>query len=106
MMGFRRSPDRAAAARDWKQFVESNAHVIVACGLPPAATARIDSWDELLTHGFLADDPGRFMVDQLTPDQYRSLVELISNYFSAGYEFYTPMALKPDDQALLRARFA
>jgi hypothetical protein len=33
------------------------------------------------------------------------LTELVGNYFHAGYEFYTPLALKPDDQAALRARF-
>ena len=45
-------------------------------------------------------------IDQLTQSQYESLVELVGNYFHAGYEFYTPLALKPDDQAALRARFA
>ena len=75
-MGFRRSPDRTAAARAWKHFVDRNAHFIGAFGLPPAATATIEAWDDLLMHGFLADDPGRFAVDQLTSQQYRSLVEL------------------------------
>ena len=41
----------------------------------------------------------------LTPLQYESLKELVGNYFHAGYEFDTPSALKPDDQAALRARF-
>ncbi len=57
-------------------------------------------------HGFLASDPGAFSVEQLTALQYQSLKELVGNYFHAGYEFYTPSALKPDDQAALRARFA
>jgi hypothetical protein len=34
------------------------------------------------------------------------LKELVGNYFQAGYEFFTPLALKPEDQAALRARFA
>ena len=104
-MGFHRSPDRIAAARDWRQFVSANARVLGATGLPPAATISIENWDDFLIHGFLSSDPGAFSVEQLTPLQYESLKELVGNYFHAGYEFYTPSALKPDDQAALRARF-
>ena len=105
-MGFRRSPGRIAAARDWQHFVKENARVLAAAGLPPAATVSIENWDDFLMHGVLASAPGAFSVDELTPLQYESLKELVGNYFHAGYEFYTPLALKPDDQAALRARFA
>lgn len=105
-MGFRRSPDRLAAARDWQHFLSANARVLGATGLPSAATASIENWDDFLLHGFLASDPGAFSVEQLTPAQYESLKELVGNYFHAGYEFYTPSALKPEDQAALRDRFA
>ena len=105
-MGFRRSPDRVAAERAWRRFVEGNAAVIAAAGLPPAATASIADWDDFLTHGYLAGDPGTFRVDQLSPAQYASLAELAANYFAAGYEFYAPIALRAEDQAALRARFA
>jgi hypothetical protein len=44
-----------------------------------------------------------FMAPQLA--QYAALVELAANYFAAGYEFYTPIALRLDDQAALRTRF-
>jgi len=104
-VGFRRSPGRIAAARDWQHFVSANARVLGATGLPPVATASIENWDDFLKHGFLTADPGAFSVDQLTPSQYESLKELVANYFHAGYEFYTPMVLKPDDLAALRARF-
>ena len=105
-MGFRRSPGRIAAAREWQRFVSANARLLGATGLPPAATASIENWDDLLMHGFLASDPGAVLIDQLTPLQYEALRELVGNYFHAGYEFYTPLVLKPDDQAALRARFA
>ena len=105
-MVFRRSPDRLAAARNWQRFVSANARVLAATGLPPAATSSIDHWDDLLMHGFLASDPGAFSIEHMTPSQYESFKELVGNYFHAGYEFYTPLALKPDDQAALRARFA
>ena len=104
-MGFRRSPDRIAAERDWRRFVEHNASVIAAAGLPPAATATVGEWDDILMHGYLSGDPGGFNIDRLSPVQYASLLEFASSYFAAGYEFYTPSALRVDDQAALRAQF-
>ena len=104
-MGYRRSPDQVAAARNWRHFVERNAAVVAATGLPPLATASIAEWDDFLMHGYVSGDPGAFDVDQLSAAQYASLVEFAANYFAAGYEFYTPMALRVDDQAALRARF-
>jgi hypothetical protein len=56
-------------------------------------------------HGRLTSDPRGFAVDQLTPAQYSSLVELASNYFAAGYEFYMPSALRAEDQKTLETRF-
>ena len=104
-MGYRRSPDRIAADRAWQRFVERNATAISAAGLPPRATASAAEWDDFLMHGYLAADPGRFTVDQLSASQYASLVGLVASYFAAGYEFYTPIALHSDDQTALRARF-
>ena len=104
-MGFRRSPDRIAAERDWRRFVEHNSTVIAAAGLPPRATATVGEWDDILMHGYLPGDPGAFNIDRLSPVQYASLLEFVSNYFAAGYEFFTPTALRGDDQAVLRARF-
>ena len=94
-----------AAVRDWQHFVSTNARLFGATGLPPTATTSIEDWDDFLMHGCLAFDPGACSVEQLTPVQYESLKELVGNYFHAGYEFYTPLALKPADQAALRARF-
>ena len=105
-MGFRRSPGRIAAGREWQHFVRENARVLAATGLPSAVTTSIDNWDDFLMHGCLASAPGAFSIEELTPLQYESLKELVGNYFHAGYEFYTPLALKPDDRAALRARFA
>lgn len=104
-MGHRPSPERIAAERDWRRFVERNAAVIAAAALPSLATAGVTKWDDLLMHGYLAGDPGGFSVDKLSPPQYASLLELAGNYFATGYEFYTPVALRLEDQAALRARF-
>ena len=104
-MGYRRSPNRVAAEQHWRRFVERNASVIAAAGLPPLATSGVAEWDDFLMHGYLAGDPGGFAVDHLSPTQYASLVELAANYFSSGYEFYTPIALRFEDQAALRTRY-
>jgi hypothetical protein len=104
-VGYRRSPDRATARKDWTRFVQSNARLVEACGLPPEVTATIQSWDDVLMHGLLASDPGGFSLERLSPESYRALVELAHNYFDAGYEFYTPSGLHTDDQAALRHRF-
>ena len=104
-MGFHRSPGRLSAAEAWRRFVERNAAVWSAAGLPPAVTESVAAWDDFLMHGHLAGDPKGFAVDQLTPAQYSSLVEFASNYFAAGYEFYMPIALRVEDQRVLRTRF-
>ncbi|MGH7460289.1 MAG: hypothetical protein ACREMA_04585 [Longimicrobiales bacterium] len=104
-MGYHRSPDRINAAHAWRQFLERNAHVISAVGLPASVTATIDSWDEFLQHGFIRDDPIAFTAEQLSEAQYSALVEFANNYFAAGYEFYSPIALRSADQMALRTRF-
>ncbi len=104
-MGFHRSPDRLAASGHWRRFVERNAQAIAAAGLPPAVMADIANWDDVLAHGSLTHDPAGFTIDRLTSDQYASLVGLAESYFAAGYEFFAPSALRPEDQERLRARF-
>jgi hypothetical protein len=94
-----------AAAHAWRRFVDRNARVIAAAGLPPAVVASVAAWDDFLLHGRLASHPRGLAIDRLTPGQYASVVELASNYFGAGYEFYTPAALGAEDQEMLRARF-
>jgi hypothetical protein len=104
-VGFRRSPDRIAAERNWQRFVERNADTIARAGLPPQATATIAAWDDLLMHGHLEEDRDGFRVEDLTAGQYAALVMLASSYFAAGYEFYPPTALHAEDQETLRSRF-
>lgn len=50
-------------------------------------------------------DASEFRVDSLHPGQYNALVTLIESYFAAGYEWFTPSALRPADQETLRQRF-
>lgn len=76
-------------------------------GLPPHATQSVDHWDDLLMHGRFDhhEDPSHFEIGRLTEDQYATLVDVVESYFLAGYEYFTPMALKIEDRNRLASRF-
>jgi hypothetical protein len=106
-MTHRRAPHKAAAADAWDRFVSANGPVIAASGIPNTLLASIDHFDDFLMHGRLEhhpDDSG-FTIDSLSADQYASLVLFVESYFAAGYEWFTPAALRPEDQQRLGARF-
>ena len=103
-----RSPQKAAAKQQWDRFVRNNQPIVMASGIPAAVFGSIDRFDDFLCRGD-ADpriDPSEFCVDSLTPSQYNALVILTESYFAAGYEWFTPSALRPSDQDTLRMRFA
>lgn len=105
VMGYRRSPARTAARHAWLRFVDQNAAVIAAAGVPATVMATISDWDHFLIHGRVAGDPAGSAIDRMSEAQYSALVELAANYFAAGYEFYMPLALHSEDQAAVRNRF-
>ena len=84
-----------------------NNEVIRAAGLPESVINPISRWDDFLMHGYVDhhDDPSRFTVDELSEEQYYALVQLVESYFAFGYEYFTPMALRSEDQQLLYDRF-
>lgn len=106
-MGLRRSADQSRARRQWAGFVAANLERFQTAGLPLLATQSVAHWDDLLLHGYFDyhEDPSHFRVDQLTTDQYDALVGLVESYFVVGYEYFTPLALKIEDQARLSSRF-
>ena len=107
-MGYRRSPERSSATRQWASFVAANLGRFHAAGLPLLATKSVEHWDDLLMHGRFDHhvNPAHFEIRQLTHDQYAVLVDLTESYFAAGYEYFTPSALKAEDQDRLRSQFA
>ena len=106
-MGTRRSPRQARAARDWAAFVAANVTRFQAAGLPVLASRSVGHWDDLLLHGRFAHhaDPTAFELGTLRADQYATLVDLAESYFAAGYEYFTPTGLKPEDRDRLGGRF-
>jgi len=106
-MTYRKSPQKTAATRTWQSFVTSNAPLFEAAAIPPVVHSSIDHFDDFLSHGHLDhhEDPSNFRVDSLDARQYEALVMLTESYFDAGYEWFTPLALRPADQDRLRHRF-
>jgi hypothetical protein len=106
-MTYRRFPLRVAAARAWDRFVSANAPTIAATGIPTAYLASIDHFDDFLMHGRLANHPddADFRMEHMSKDQYAKLVLLVESYFAAGYEWFTPAALRPEEQHRLASRF-
>ncbi len=107
-MTYRRFPNRVAAARAWDRFVSANAPIIAASGIPTAYLASIDHFEDFLIHGCLANYPDdtEFQIEHMSTDQYAKLFLLVEGYFAAGYEWFTPMALRSAEQLRLASRFA
>jgi hypothetical protein len=103
----RKSPQKAAARREWERFVNSNQPVIASTGLPDSIFSSVDHFDTFLSHGCLDQhvDPSSFRVEALNSTQYDALVTLTESYFAAGYEWFTPVALRAADQDNLAKRF-
>ena len=106
-MTHRRSPHIVAAARAWDHFVSANAPIIAASGIPGSYLASVDHFDDFLMHGCLAHHPDEtnFQIESMSTDQYAKFVLLVDSYFAAGYEWFTPMALRPEEQHRLCSRF-
>jgi hypothetical protein len=107
-MTYRKSPRKAAARREWDRFVSSNQPVIASTGLPDSVFRSVDRFDSFLAHGWLDHhlDPGSVRVEALDSAQYDALVTLTESYFAAGYEWFSPAALRAADQDNLARRFA
>ena|SRR5688572_19212984 len=106
-MGYRRSSAQTKAERAWAGFVDANLKRLEAAGLPLLASRSVDHWDRLLMQGHFDhhEDPSHFQIESLTDDQYSVFVDLVESYFLAGYEYFTPLALKIEDQDRLGSRF-
>jgi hypothetical protein len=105
-MTYRKSLRRAEAKREWDRFVSRNQPIITATGIPAAVFSSIDHFDAFLCYGYRDPvDASEVRVDLLSPTQYNALVTLTESYFAAGYEWFTPSALRPADQNTLRHRF-
>ncbi len=106
-MGYSRSRESKEAARNWSRFVDRNIRVIEAVGLPLLVTESISHWDDFLMHGYLDHhiDASGFTMDQLSDDQYAALLQLVESYFVSGYEYFTPVVLRLEDQQRFELRF-
>ena len=106
-MNYRKSATDVTRERAWRGFVDKNGDLFAAAGLPLLARETAEHLGDLLMHGVFDHhaDPSSFTTDSLSENQYRALVTLATNYFSAGFEWSTPMALRLRDQKRLTKRF-
>lgn len=106
-MGYRSSKDRIGAASDWAAFLNANAKIIEAAGLPPEITGSIEVWDDFLRrgHGDRDHHAAGGGVDQLGDAQYAALAQVVDSYFARGYEYFSPAVLRADDLHRLDMRY-
>src|SRR5436305_2904351 len=76
-MSFRRSKTAAQEARAYRDFVQANAALLRASGVPISLYESRELFDDLLMHGYIDHhpDPTHFFVGQLSAEQREALVE-------------------------------
>lgn len=91
-MSYRRHSEKE---RRWNTFRDANLALAGAAGLPEGYLGKEEIFLEFLDHGHLDhhEDPSRFEISTISPDQHQSFLLLVRNYFSAGFPYFTPMAL-------------
>jgi hypothetical protein len=68
-MSFRRSKAAALESRSWRDFIQANAALFQASGVPSSLYESRELFDDLLMHGYIDhhSDPTHFFVGQLMP---------------------------------------
>src|SRR5256885_1449065 len=86
-MSFRRRKAAAQESRAWHDFLDSNAVLLQASGLPGALYQSRELFDDLLMHGYIYHhtDPTYFVVGQLSASQQEKLIEVVVRYLQAGF---------------------
>src|SRR6478672_7980184 len=86
-MSFRRSKTAAREARAYRDFVQANAAMFQASGVPISLYESRELLDDLLMHGYIDHhpDPTHFFIGQLSDGQRAALVEVVVRYLRAGF---------------------
>ncbi len=86
-MSFRRSKAAARESRAWRDFLQANAALLQASGIPISLYESRELFDDLLMHGHIDhhEDATHFAVDQLSEIQRETLVEVAARYLRAGF---------------------
>lgn len=97
-MTYRKSPRLRMAQEEWRQFIASHERLFAKAGIESGQFCDHSSW-EFFLFGASAE------IAELSEDQYEALAQIVDDYFSAGYEYFTPVALLEETQARLDARY-
>jgi len=86
-MSFRRSKTAARESRAWQDFLQANAALFQASGVPISLYESRDLFDDLLMHGYIDHhpDPTHFFVGELSDAQREALVEVVVGYLRTGF---------------------
>lgn len=86
-MSFRRSKTAVRESRVYREFVQANAVLFQASGVPISLYKSRELFDDLLMHGYIDHhpDPTHFFVGQLSAEQREALVEVTVRYLKAGF---------------------
>ena len=86
-MSFRRSKTATREARAYRDFVQANAALLQASGVPISVYDSRELFDDLLMHGYIDHhpDPTHFSVGQLSAGQRKVLAEVVARYLQAGF---------------------
>ena len=86
-MSFRRSKTVSRESRAYRDFVQTNAALFHASGIPISLYESRELFDDLLMHGYIDHhpDPTHFVVGQLSAEQRAALVEAAVRYLQAGF---------------------
>lgn len=86
-MSFRRSKTTARETRAWMYFLEVNASLLQASGVPISLCESREIFDDLLMHGYIDhhSDSTHFSIEQLSLQQREVLVDVIVQYLRSGF---------------------
>jgi len=82
-MSYRRKPPDPATPREWRSWIDRNAEILRALGLPLDLYSDHSSWEDFLSTGSAVYGPARdrqeFDFNTMTIDQQRRLHEFLEN---------------------------
>jgi hypothetical protein len=86
-MSFRRSKKDALASLAWRRFLQENAELLQASGVPISIYQSRELFAYFLMHGCIYPhaDSTHFLVGQLSAPQRAALIETTARYLRAGF---------------------
>jgi hypothetical protein len=103
-MSFRRSKAAVRDVRAWQAFLQANASLLQASGVPLSIYQSRELFDDLLMHGYIDhhEDPTHFAIGQLSVKQWDALLDAAAQYLRAGFPDPGIGGFMPETEIYLR----